>query len=114
MPFSPHITLANKVLTFYIFYRWAHSLNNLPKVTYVVSDAVMMWSQVVSDSTISTRLIIILYTVSLLKSNLERFLSILSFQMKSPVGIKVGQIKQLLDDSLEITGKIIYLYFMTS
>lgn len=30
------------------------------------------------------------YTVSLLKPNLKRFLPILSFLMKAPIGMKVG------------------------
>lgn len=57
-----------KVLTLYIFDRWAHGLNNLPKVTYVVSDGARMWCQAVSDSTVWALWTIILYTASLLKT----------------------------------------------
>lgn len=48
----------------------------------------------------------------LVKSSSKRFLPILSFQMKSPMGVMVRQIKQLLEDDLEIPGKILYLYLV--
>lgn len=56
--------------------------------------------------------IILSIQFSSVKSSLKRFSPIPSFQMKSPVGMMGGQVKQLLEDNLEITGKIIYLYLV--
>lgn len=56
--------------------------------------------------------IILSIQFSLVKSSLKRLLPILSFQVKSPMGVMIRQIKHLLEDNIEITRKITYLYLV--
>lgn len=71
------------------------------------------WCQAVFGSFHNALFAIILSVqIFLVKSSLKRLLPILSFQVKLPMGVMVRQIKHLLEDNLEITRKITYLYLV--